>query len=187
MSRMPRNKRPQAADEKRAEIVAAARELFIDAGYDSTPMGHLATAAGVAANTIYWYFADKDDVLVAVLNDVMADAWTQYRSVADEPISARLLWVVHQLQQMSRLVSTVHARAERSPAVAEWHNNFHLFTASLLRSELENAGTPTEGLDAEVMIGVFAIEGLLMHPLSKEQQLAICDALAARWIPTPAL
>ena len=41
-------------------------------------MGRLAIAAGIAANTIYWYFADKDDVLVAVLNDVMAEAWTQY-------------------------------------------------------------------------------------------------------------
>ena len=41
MCRMPRNKRPQAADEKRREIVAAARHLFIDAGYDATPMGRL--------------------------------------------------------------------------------------------------------------------------------------------------
>ena len=121
------------------------------------------------------------------LNDVMAEAWTQYQSVAAEPLSARLLWVVQQLQQMSRLVSTVHARAERSPAIAEWHNNFHFFTASLLRSELVNAGISTAGLDAEVMIGVFAIEGLLMHPLSKEQQRTICEALAASWISTPAL
>ena len=58
---MPRNKRPQAADEKRGEIVSAARELFIHAGYDATSMGRLAVAAGVSANTIYWYFADKDD------------------------------------------------------------------------------------------------------------------------------
>jgi hypothetical protein len=42
-------------------------------------------------------------------------------------------------------------------------------------------------LDAEVMIGTFAVEGLLMHPLSEEQQRAICDALVAHWIPTPAL
>jgi TetR/AcrR family transcriptional regulator, cholesterol catabolism regulator len=67
------------------------------------------------------------------------------------------------------------------------HNNFHFFTSSLLRSELENAGIPTAGLDAEVMIGVFAIEGLLMHPLSNEQERTICEALAARWLSTPAL
>ena len=139
---MPRNKRPQAADEKRAEIVAAARELFVNAGYDATPMGRLATAAGVAANTIYWYFTDKDDVLLAVLNEVMAEAWTQYQSVAAEPLSVRVLWIVHQLQQMSRLVSTVHARAERSSGIAQWHDNFHFFTGSLLRAELEHVESP---------------------------------------------
>jgi AcrR family transcriptional regulator len=180
---VPKNRRPQASQEKRAEIVAAARELFVDAGYDATPMGRLAAAAGVAANTIYWYFEDKDAVLIAVLDEVMTDAWAQYQSVAAEPIPARLLWVVQQLQQMSRLVSTVHARAESSPSVAVWHDNFHLLTSSLFRYELDAAGVAADWLDAEVMIGVFTIEGLLMHPLSADQQRAICDALAARWNP----
>ena len=181
---MPRNKRPQAPEEKRAEIVAAARELFIDAGYEAASMGRLATAAGVTANTIYWYFADKDEVLVAVLNDVMAEAWTQYESVADEPLATRVLWLVHRLQQMNRLVSTVHARAERSSAIAEWHNNFHFFTASLVRAELENAGVvPAAQLDAEVMIGTFTVEGLLMHSLDEDQQRVICDTLTERWMP----
>jgi AcrR family transcriptional regulator len=52
-------------------------------------MGRLATAAGVAANTIYWYFADKDDVLVATLNDVMADAWKQYAQLKSSTRSGR--------------------------------------------------------------------------------------------------
>ncbi|MGE2730792.1 TetR/AcrR family transcriptional regulator [Mycolicibacterium vaccae] len=182
---MPRNRRPQASEEKRAEIVAAARELFIEAGYDSTSMSRLAAAAGVAANTVYWYFGDKDDVLIAVLNDVMADVWSQYEAVANESISARLLWVVRQLRQMSRLVSAVHARAERSSAVAEWHNNFHLITGSVYRWELQRVGAPEAVLDAEVMIGVFTIEGLLMHSLGEEQERAICDTLAARWFTTP--
>jgi TetR/AcrR family transcriptional regulator, cholesterol catabolism regulator len=183
---MPRNKRPQAPEEKRAEIVAAARELFIDVGYEAASMGRLATAAGVTANTIYWYFADKDDVLVAVLNDVMAEAWTRYEAVAAEPLSTRVLWLVHQLQQMNRLVSTVHARAERSLAITEWHNNFHFLTASLVRAELENAGIVAAAqLDAEVMIGTFTVEGLLMHNLDEDQQRTICDTLVQRWIPTP--
>lgn len=182
---MPRNRRPQASEEKRAEIVAAARVLFIDAGYDATSMNRLAKAAGVAANTVYWYFDDKDAVLIAVLDDVMTDVWSQYEAVANESISARLLWVVRQLQQMSRLVSAVHARAEQSPTVAEWHNNFHLITGGVYRWELQSAGAPEEVLDAEVMIGVFTIEGLLMHPLGEEQERTICETLAARWFPTP--
>lgn len=182
---MPKNRRPRASQEKRAEIVTAARELFVDVGYDATPMGRLAAAAGVAANTIYWYFQDKDAVLIAVLDEVMADAWAQYQSVAAEPIAVRVLWVVNQLQQMSRLVSTVHARAEHSQSVALWHNNFHLLTSSLFRYELEIAGVDADSLDAEVMIGVFTVEGLLMHPMAEDRQRVICDVLAARWNPAP--
>lgn len=181
---MSKKRRPQASQEKRVEIVAAARELFVDAGYDATPMSRVAATAGVTANTIYWYFEDKDAVLIAVLDDVMADALAQFQSVAAEPIPVRLLWVVRQLQQMSRLVSTVHARAERSPSVALWHDNFHLLTSSLFRNELEAAGAAADGLDAEVMIGVFTIEGLLMHPIGEEQQRAVCDVLTARWVPS---
>ena len=178
---MARNKRPQAAEEKRAEIVAAARRLFIDVGYDATPMSRLAKEAGVAPNTIYWYFGDKDDVLIAVLDAVMSDIWPQYQDVANEPIPARLLWVVRQLHQMSRLVTTVHARVEHSAAVAEWHHNFHMITGSLFRYELESAGVSTPTVEAEVMIGIFTIEGLLMHPMSDDEQRTLCDTLSERW------
>jgi TetR/AcrR family transcriptional regulator, cholesterol catabolism regulator len=79
----------------------------------------------------------------------------------------------------------VHARAERSPSDAQWHNNFDLLTSSLFRCELEATGEATDSLDAEVMIGVFTMEGLLMHPMPEDEQRAICDTLAARWIPKP--
>jgi hypothetical protein len=39
-------------------------------------------------------------------------------------------------------------------------------------------------VDAEVMIGIFTVEGLLMHHLEESEQRAICDALASRWTPT---
>lgn len=178
---MARNKAPQAADEKRQEIVAAARRLFVDDGYDATSMNRLAKEAGVAANTIYWYFGDKDDVLVAVVTAVMTDMWPQYVGVADQPISARVLWIVRRLTEMSGLVTTVHARVHHSPAVAEWHNNFHLLTESLFRAELESAGVSAEIVDAEVTIAVFTVEGLLMHTRDEIRQRAICEALARRW------
>ena len=42
--------------------------LFKEQGYEKTSMSSVAKAAGVAANTIYWYYANKDDLLIAVLN-----------------------------------------------------------------------------------------------------------------------
>lgn len=179
-----RNKRPQPADEKREEIVAAARALFVEGGYDATSMNKLAKEAGVAANTIYWYFGDKDDVLVAVVSAVMADVWPLYQAVAGEPIATRVLWIVRRLTEMRGLVTTVHARVPHSPAVAEWHDAFHLFTGSLFRAELETAGVSAETVDAEVMIAVFTVEGLLMHTQDENEQRSVCETLASRWPST---
>ncbi|HEY2501137.1 MAG TPA: helix-turn-helix domain-containing protein [Mycobacterium sp.] len=178
---MARNKRSRAKDEKRDEIVAAARRLYIEAGYDATTMSRLAKEAGVAPNTIYWYFGDKDDVLLAVLSAVTADIWPRYQAVADQPVAIRLLWVVRQLQEMGHLVTTVHARVADSTAIAEWHDNFHVITGALFRHELEALGVPPATAEAEVMIGIFTIEGLLMHTRNEQQQRDICEALADRW------
>jgi AcrR family transcriptional regulator len=91
--------------------VSAARRLFIDDGYEHTPMTNLARAAGVAGNTIYWYFTDKDDVLIAVLNEVMNDAVGACQEIAARPLEEQLLWALGQLRDMRRLVTTVHARS----------------------------------------------------------------------------
>ena len=48
------------------EIIAAARTLFIETGYEDTSISRLAAAAGVAPNTIYWYFKDKDEARAKV-------------------------------------------------------------------------------------------------------------------------
>jgi hypothetical protein len=66
----------------------------------------------------------------------------------------------------------------------EWHHNFHRITGSLFRYELETAGVSAPTVEAEVMIDIFTIEGLLMRPMSQGEQRTICDTLAARWHAT---
>jgi AcrR family transcriptional regulator len=162
-------------------FLAAPHHKPNDDGYEATSMSALAKAAGVAGNTIYWYFTDKDDVLVAVLNAVLGDALADYQEVTAASLEDQLLWVVGTLQQMRRLVSTVHARTAQSPAVDEWHSGFHLMAETLFRSTLEQAGLTGADIDAEVKIGVFTIEGLLTHGLDDTDQQAICRRLAEQW------
>lgn len=178
---MPANKRQQDREEKRAELLTEARRLYVENGYEETSMATLAKAAGVAGNTIYWYFEDKDAVLLAVLDAVMSDVLTDYHQVASAPLEDQLGWVVRQLQQMQRLVNTVHSRAAHSPAVNEWHTGFHALTEGMFRSTLEQSGFDHAGIDAEIKIGVFAVEGLLTHGLDDAQQQAICKRLADQW------
>jgi AcrR family transcriptional regulator len=180
---VPATKRLQDREEKRDELVTAARRLFIEDGYEATSMAKLAKAGGVAANTIYWYFADKDDLLIAVLNAVMSDAWSQYQDVAARPFEEQLLWVVGQLRQTRRLVTTVHARIGLSAGLNAWHDTFHAMAEGLLRSALAQTGATRSNLDAAVKIGVFTIEGLLTHDLDEKQQQAICRRLAMQTTP----
>ena len=45
---MPKNRRPVDREEKQAEIVDAAQQLFTAVGYDRSSMAQIAAAAGVA-------------------------------------------------------------------------------------------------------------------------------------------
>lgn len=181
MSVVPANRSQQDRGEKRAELVVAARRLFLADGYEATSISALAAAAGVASNTVYWYFTDKDDVLVAVLDAVLTDALADFAPVAAQPLEHQLSWVVGTLQQLRHLVATVHARSARSPAVDEWHTGFHAMAESLLRTSLAQAGLTGQAADAEVRIAVFTIEGLLTHALPAADQEAICHRLARQW------
>ena len=60
------------AETRRAEILAAAVELFHERGYDATTVQHIAAAAGMATGTVYLYFASKEAVLHALHADFHA-------------------------------------------------------------------------------------------------------------------
>lgn len=174
---MARTKREQDRESKREEIVAAARDLFIQEGYEATSMSRLATTAGVAPNTIYWYFKDKDEVLVAVLDAEFATRMAQYLQLPVSKSTERLLWIVNQLEQVNRLIATVHIRLEKSLIVNAWHERFHELSEEMLRLELRQVGIASEKIDPLVKISIFTIEGLLTHQLADNEKQAICEAL----------
>lgn len=161
---MPANRRPVDREAKRDDIVRAATALFTEAGFDATPMSQLAAAAGVTTTTVYWYFADKDAVLVAVLDHLLQEALHEHAQHADRPWQEQALWVTERLGQLHRLVSVVHVRSAVSPAVATWHDGFHALADALTSDALRQAGVAEADLAAASRIGTFVVEGLLSHP-----------------------
>ncbi len=180
---MPRNRRPQARDEKRDEIVAAATQLFTDPGYDQTPMTRIAGAAGVATNTIYWYFKDKDELLVAVLDRVLAEALADAAEQGSEPWADQVLWAVERLERYHRLVTVVHARTALSRLVDDWHEAFHRLVDEMLADGFRRIGTPEESLRAMTKIGVFVVEGLLLHPHAASDRRDVVELLTRPQTP----
>ncbi len=91
---MARNKRHVEQKIKKEEIELVAMQLLKEQGYDNTSMAKIAKAAGVAPNTIYWYYENKDDVLIAVLNRVVAQAMVAVLALQNEPLKERVLKLI---------------------------------------------------------------------------------------------
>ena len=53
-------------DNKRPQLLDAAARHFAEAGYDAASMRDIATAAGMKAGSMYYYFPSKRALLVAV-------------------------------------------------------------------------------------------------------------------------
>jgi AcrR family transcriptional regulator len=163
--------------QKREEIVGVARRLFLEAGYEATSMGRLAEAVGVAPNTIYWYFADKDALLVAVLDDLLAEAVREFQLKKQGPVEAQVMWLLGLLEGVGSLVATVHARAAVSAAVRTWHESFHRMLEATLVVELRGRGVASGDLPHASRVAMFVIEGMLAHPTSTRDRRAL-----VRWV-----
>ncbi|HKS19664.1 MAG TPA: TetR/AcrR family transcriptional regulator [Bradyrhizobium sp.] len=55
---------------KRRQILDGARQVFMDLGFDGASMGEIARACGVSKGTLYVYFADKNRLFAAIVEEV---------------------------------------------------------------------------------------------------------------------
>lgn len=181
---MPANRRPVDRQAKRDDIVRVAAGLFADVGFDAVPMAQLAAAAGVTTNTVYWYFADKDALLVAVLDLLLAEAMQEYEQ-QDGTLQELISWAVSRLERFHKLVSVVHVRAAGSPVVAAWHEQFHGLADAVLEEGLRRAGVLEADVPAASRIGTFVIEGLLTHRQDEATRDAVLRLLVTIGLPHP--
>jgi AcrR family transcriptional regulator len=64
----PRDFKEQMAEVRRNQILTGAAEVFGEKGYHQATTKEIAKAAGVSEGTIYNYFKNKRDLLVAMVN-----------------------------------------------------------------------------------------------------------------------
>ena len=59
----------EGSAKKRADILTAARALFLEDGFDRTTVDAISARAGVSKRTVYDYFGDKQTLLIGVLTE----------------------------------------------------------------------------------------------------------------------
>lgn len=58
---------------RRREILMTARELFVKKGYDQTSVNDILKIVDIAKGTFYYYFASKEEVLEAIILDIVEE------------------------------------------------------------------------------------------------------------------
>jgi AcrR family transcriptional regulator len=72
------------ATERKSEIVQAARHLFQTKGYDKTTMQDVMDHLGIAKGTIYHYFKSKEELLEAIVENIVAENTEQMQILMNE-------------------------------------------------------------------------------------------------------
>ncbi len=74
--------------DRRAEIVAAARQVFLATGYSGVGLAEVASTGAVSRGSIYRYFPNgRSDLFVAVADDLLGELHGRLRYAASVPFS----------------------------------------------------------------------------------------------------
>src|SRR5215468_2585652 len=97
--------------DKPQQIIDAAIRVFARNGYYNSRVSDIAREAGIASGTIYLYFKTKDEILVSLFRDKMAE-WVAFarREIARE---------ADPVAKIRRLVALHFSVLEQNPALAE--------------------------------------------------------------------
>lgn len=161
----------QYKDDQRAAILAAARRCFIRNGFDGTSMQEVFAEAGKSAGAVYRYFPKKDDIIVGVADQNLADVTAALRTALLRcngehgigPALAEVLEVItqwHAERQIAAMALLVWSEALRHPALADRLTEAVASAtrdiADLLR-ERQSAGAWTEAPADELAQVILAI------------------------------
>lgn len=74
---------------RRDEILHAAKELFLEQGYDSTTIRKIADRVGISAPALYLYFKDKEALMLALCDQTfghLIEAINEIEKTVSEPL-----------------------------------------------------------------------------------------------------
>jgi len=86
-----KQRREREKEELRQEILDAARELFVQEGYENVSMRRIAEKIEYSPTTIYLYFDDKVSLLYAICEETFARLAKRMETIAkdaDDPVRA---------------------------------------------------------------------------------------------------
>ena len=111
-----RKGRPAAGQDpvKRAQIIEGARRVFIDKGFEAASMNDITREAGVSKGTIYVYFANKEELFEALIEEERGTIFKNMYEVLDRVGDLRKTLVKFGTVLSAKITSAKVIQAQRT-------------------------------------------------------------------------
>jgi AcrR family transcriptional regulator len=164
-------RRERRKEDRPAEIVAAALELFADQGFGTTRMADVAHLAGVSKATVFVYFPTKEDLFRAVAQTVVQTHFERLPA-GDGGLAAPLSIVVPLLLRQAALagesrvgamIRLLIAESRAFPDLAKvWHDEVVARVLGLLTAAITQAQARGEIRAGDPRLYAFSILGPML-------------------------
>ena len=161
----------------RAGLVAAARRVFEERGFDATRMSDIAHAAGVSHGTVYTWFPTKEDVLHGVVDSITQQMY-DVLSTPDvtDPVeriaiaNARYLDVHRQTARLMEVVAQAAVDDESFRAVLTDLRHAHVDRVAKTIQKLQKDGVAARTLDPRLSAAALCsmVEGFARNWMTGE-------------------
>ncbi|WP_179394927.1 TetR/AcrR family transcriptional regulator [Lacticaseibacillus absianus] len=181
---------PERKAQKRAAILAAARQVFSHHGLIGVTMADIVAASGISRGGLYLYFSSVDEIFIAVLNERTTHRFAGVRDAAARNVPFKVLLNTYLAGHKNRLLHQMNDSMLR--AMYEYYFTHksaadHAFQASqfattkaTIRSILALGVTQgtlrPDQLDAHAERIMFTIEGMSVMALTGGLSAAQIDA-----------
>lgn len=84
--------RPDVSVERKHQILEAAKEVFVRLGLHKARVDDIAKEAGLSKGAVYWYYKSKDEIVVAILEQLFEGEFSDLRKLftAEGTVAERL-------------------------------------------------------------------------------------------------
>jgi len=188
----PRAPQQLRAQRTRSELLAAARRVFAQLGYNGASVDDVARAAGCSKGAYYFHFASKDDIFLALFDEWAAERTAQLRDAGAAELLETLLIPETGGGWGPRLMIEFWEQSGRNKRLQQKLTSLERSWRRLLESRLSGRGDRkrgpngvTPGLVAQLALALhhgLVVQGCLgqMSRARAMECAATLEALAAR-------
>lgn len=114
-------RRARQPEERRIEIIKAAKQLFATKGYDDTYISDITDAVGVAHGLFYHYFKSKSELLEALAREWISDYLGQISEISinsslsvKDKLDLAFNFAFYTSKERSKLIVEIHKQSHKS-------------------------------------------------------------------------